>query len=92
FYSPPLDSDSVTVEIKKLSGRAAANIRVCKVTAQGASTSLDSFSFAENDAEGKVIKKTYSGLSAHALQLAMQAQGGLLRHFEFTLTVTKNNR
>lgn len=90
FISPaPVDKDSITVKVKKVDGKAQADIIICKVDEKGKFTKLAQIEFAEGDNNtGQEITKTVSGVKGHLVQVRIDADS-VIRKFEYELKVTK---
>ncbi len=85
----PVDQDSVTVKIKKVDGRAQADIIICMVDEKGNFVKLAQVEFAEgNDNVGQVITKTVNGVKGHLFQVRIDADSAV-KTFEYQLTVSK---
>jgi len=85
----PIDKDSITVKVKKLDGKAKADIIICKVDDKGNFTNLAEFSFSKgDDNEGQEITKTVSGVKGHLVQVRIDADS-VVKKFEYKLTVSK---
>jgi hypothetical protein len=85
----PVDKDSITVKVKKVEGKAQADIIICKVDDKGNFIKIAQIEFDKgNDNEGEVITKTVSGVKGHLVQVRIDADS-VARKFEYQLTVTK---
>lgn len=85
----PIDKDSVTVKIKKIDGKAQADIIICKVDEKGKTTKLAQVEFEKgNDNEGQEITKTVSGVKGHLVQVRIDADS-VVKKFEYRLTISK---
>lgn len=85
----PVDKDSITVKVKKVDGRAQADIIICKVDEKGNFVKLAQVEFAEgNDNIGQVITKTVTGVKGHLVQVRIDADSAV-KKFEYQLTVSK---
>ena len=85
----PVDKDSITVKVKKVDGRAQADIIICKVDEKGNFVKLAQVEFAEGDNNvGQVITKTVSGVKGHLVQVRIDADSAV-KKFEYQLTVSK---
>lgn len=84
----PMDKPSVTFKVKKLDGEGALEGVICKVDADGRLTSLATFSFGENDPNGKEITKVVSGVDNQLVQIRLDGKTAL-RKFQYELYVTK---
>jgi hypothetical protein len=85
----PVDKDSITVKVKKISGKAQADIIICKVDEKGNFVKLAQFEFGKGDNnEGQEITKTVSGVKGHLVQVRIDADS-VVSKFEYRLTVSK---
>ena len=85
----PIDKDSITVKVKKVDGKAQADVIVCKVDDKGNTVKLAQFEFAKGDENtGQEITKTVTGVKGHLVQVRIDADS-VVRKFEYKLTVTK---
>jgi len=85
----PVDKDSITVKVKKIDGKAQADIIICKVDEKGNFVKLAQFEFGKGDNnEGLEITKTVSGVKGHLVQVRIDADS-VVNKFEYRLTVTK---
>jgi hypothetical protein len=85
----PLDKDSVTFKVKKLDGKAKAQIIICKVTENGDFINLYEGEFDKgNDNIGQEITKTVTGVKGHLVQIRIDADS-VIKKFEYQLRVTK---
>lgn len=84
----PVDKDSITVKVKKLDGKAEADVIICKVDEKGNFVKLAQFQFDKDDGAGEEITKTVSGVKGHLVQVRIDADS-VVRKFEYKLTVTK---
>ena len=90
FISPaPVDKDSVTFKVKKLDGKAKAQIIICKVTENGDFINLFEGEFDKGDDNvGQEITKTVTGVKGHLIQIRIDADS-VVKKFEYQLRVTK---
>jgi hypothetical protein len=90
FISPvPVDKDSITVKVKKVDGKAQADVIICKVDDKGNFIKLAQVEFAKgNDNDGQEITKTVSGVKGHLVQVRIDADS-VVNKFEYQLKVTK---
>lgn len=85
----PLDKDSVTFKVKKLDGKAKAQIIICKVTEKGDFINLYEGEFDKGDDNvGQEITKTVMGIKGHLVQIRIDADS-VIKKFEYQLRVTK---
>ena len=85
----PVDKDSITVKVKKVEGKAQADIIICKVDDKGNFIKLAQVEFDKgDDNEGQVITKTVSGVKGHLVQVRIDADS-VAKKFEYQLTVSK---
>lgn len=85
----PVDKDSITVKVKKIDGKAQADIIICKVDEKGNFVKLAQVEFAKDDDNiGQEITKTVSGVKAQLVQVRIDADSAV-RKFEYQLKVTK---
>ena len=85
----PVDKDSITVKVKKVEGKAQADIIICKVDEKGNFVKLAQVEFDKgDDNEGQVITKTVTGVKGHLVQVRIDADS-VVKKFEYQLTVTK---
>ncbi len=85
----PVDKDSITVKVKKIDGKAEADVIICKVDDKGNFIKLAQFQFAKgDDNEGQEITKTVSGVKGHLVQVRIDADS-VVKKFEYKLTVSK---
>lgn len=85
----PVDKDSITVKVKKVEGKAQADIIICKVDDKGNFIKIGQLEFDKgNDNEGEVITKTFSGVKGHLVQVRIDADS-VAKKFEYQLTVSK---
>ncbi len=84
----PIDKDSVTVKVKKIDGKAKADVIICKVDEKGNFTKLSEFEFARGDDEGREITKTVIGVKGYMVQVRIDADS-VVKKFEYQLKVTK---
>jgi hypothetical protein len=85
----PIDKDSITVKVKKIDGKAQADVIICKVDEKGNFIKLAQVEFAKgNDNEGQEITKTVSGVKGHLVQVRIDADS-VVNKFEYRLTVSK---
>lgn len=85
----PVDKDSITVKVKKVEGKAQADIIICKVDEKGNFVKLAQVEFDKgDDNEGQVITKTVSGVKGHLVQVRIDADS-VAKKFEYQLTVSK---
>ena len=85
----PVDKDSITVKVKKVEGKAQADIIICKVDEKGNFVKLAQVEFDKgNDNEGEVITKTVTGVKGHLVQVRIDADS-VVNKFQYQLTVTK---
>lgn len=84
----PIDKDSITVKVKKLDGKAEADVIICKVDDKGNFIKLAQFQFDKTDGAGEEITKTVSGVKGHLVQVRIDADS-VVRKFEYRLTVSK---
>jgi hypothetical protein len=85
----PIDKDSITVKVKKIDGKAKADVIICKVDDKGNFIKLAEFEFAKgDDNEGQEITKTVSGVKGHLVQVRIDADS-VVKKFEYKLTVSK---
>lgn len=85
----PVDKDSITVKVKKVEGKAQADIIICKVDEKGNFIKLAQVEFDKgNDNEGEVITKTVSGIKGHLVQVRIDADS-VVNKFQYQLTVSK---
>ena len=90
FVSPaPVDKDSITVKVKKVDGKAQADVIICKVDEKGNFINLAQVEFAKgNDNDGQEITKTVSGVKGYLVQVRIDADS-VVNKFEYQLKVTK---
>lgn len=85
----PVDKDSFTVKVKKIDGKAQADIIICKVDEKGNFVKLAQVEFAKGDENiGQEITKTVSGVKGHLVQVRIDADSAV-RKFEYEIRVTK---
>ncbi len=85
----PIDKDSVTVKVKKVDGRAQADIIICKVDEKGTLVKLAQVEFAEGDDNiGQEITKTVTGVKGHLVQVRIDADS-VVKKFEYQVKITK---
>lgn len=85
----PVDKDSVTVKVKKIDGKAKAEVFICKVDEKGKFTQLAKVEFSKgDDNEGQEITRTVSGVKGHLVQVRIDADS-VVKKFEYQLKVTK---
>lgn len=85
----PVDKDSITVKVKKVEGKAQADIIICKVDEKGNFVKLAQVEFDKgNDNEGEVITKTVTGVKGHLVQVRIDADS-VVNKFQYQITVTK---
>ncbi len=85
----PVDKDSITIKVKKIEGKAQADIIICKVDEKGNTVKLAQVEFAKgDDNEGQEITKTVSGVKGHLVQVRIDADS-VVKKFEYKLTVSK---
>jgi len=85
----PIDKDSVTIKIKKIDGKAQADVIICKVDEKGKTTKLAQVEFDKgDDNEGQEITKTVTGVKGHLVQVRIDADS-VVKKFEYKLTVSK---
>ncbi|MCY7345645.1 MAG: hypothetical protein LH614_05425 [Pyrinomonadaceae bacterium] len=85
----PVDKDSITVKVKKIDGKAQADVIICKVDEKGNFVKLAQVEFDKgNDNEGEEITKTVSGVKGHLVQVRIDADS-VVSKFEYKLTVSK---
>ncbi len=84
----PIDKDSVTVKVKKIDGKAEADVIICKVDEKGNFIKLAQFQFDKTDGAGEEITKTVTGVKGHLVQVRIDADS-VVRKFEYRLTVSK---
>ncbi len=85
----PVDKDSITVKVKKIGGKAQADVIICKVDEKGNFVKLAQVEFDKgNDNEGEEITKTVSGVKGHLVQVRIDADS-VVSKFEYKLTVSK---
>jgi hypothetical protein len=85
----PVDKDVITVKVKKIAGKAKADVIICKVDEKGNFINLLEFEFAKgDDNEGQEITKTVSGVKGQLVQVRIDADS-VTRKFEYRLTVSK---
>jgi hypothetical protein len=85
----PVDKDSITVKVKKVDGKAQADIIICKVDEKGNFVKLAQVEFDKGDDNvGQVITKTVSGVKGHLVQVRIDADS-VIKKFEYQLTVSK---
>lgn len=85
----PVDKDSITVKVKKIDGKAKADVIICKVDEKGNFVNLAEFEFDKgDDNNGQEITKTVSGVKGHLVQVRIDADS-VVRKFEYQLKVTK---
>jgi len=90
FIAPaPVDKDSVTFKVKKLDGKAKAQIIICKVTEKGEFINLYEGEFDKGDDNtGQEITKTVTGVKGYLVQIRIDADS-VIKKFEYQLRVTK---
>lgn len=85
----PVDKDSITVKVKKVEGKAQADIIICKVDDKGNFIKIAQVEFDKgDDNEGQVITKTVTGVKGHLVQVRIDADS-VVKKFEYQLTVSK---
>jgi hypothetical protein len=85
----PVDKDSITVKVKKVEGKAQADIIICKVDDKGNFIKIAQVEFDKgDDNEGQIITKTVTGVKGHLVQVRIDADS-VVKKFEYQLTVTK---
>lgn len=84
----PIDKDSVTVKVKKIDGKAKADVIICKVDDKGNFINLATVEFDKTDGAGEEITKTVSGVKGHFVQVRIDADS-VVKKFEYKLTVSK---
>lgn len=85
----PIDKDNVTVKVKKIEGKAQADVIICKVDEKGKTTKLAQVEFDKgNDNEGQEITKTVTGVKGHLVQVRIDADS-VVNKFEYKLTISK---
>lgn len=84
----PVDKNTVTVKVKKLDGKARADVIICKVDEKGNFINLARIEFDKTDGPGAEITKTVSGVKGHLVQVRIDADS-ITRKFEYRLTVSK---
>lgn len=85
----PVDKDSITVKVKKVEGKAQADIIICKVDDKGNFIKIAQIEFDKgNDNEGETITKTVTGVKGHLVQVRIDADS-VAKKFEYQLTVSK---
>lgn len=85
----PVDKDSITVKVKKVDGKAKADVIICKVDEKGNFINLAEFEFSKgDDNEGQEITRTVSGVKGHLVQVGIDADS-VVSKFEYQLKVTK---
>ena len=80
----PVDKDSITVKVKKVDGKAKADVIICKVDDKGNFIKLAEFEFSKGDDEGQEITKTVSGVKGHLVQVRIDADS-VVNKFEYKL-------
>lgn len=85
----PVDKDSMTVKVKKVEGKAQADIIICKVDDKGNFIKLAQVEFDKgDDNEGQIITKTVTGVKGHLVQVRIDADS-VVNKFQYQLTVSK---
>lgn len=85
----PVDKDSITVKVKKIAGKAQADVIICKVDEKGNFIKLAQVEFDRgNDNESEEITKTVSGVKGHLVQIRIDADS-VVSKFEYKMTVSK---
>lgn len=84
----PVDKDSITVKVKKIDGKAKADVIICKVDDKGNFINLATIEFDKTDGAGEEITRTVSGVKGHFVQVRIDADS-VVKKFEYKLTVSK---
>ena len=84
----PMDKDSVTFKIKKLDGLCRTQVIICKIDTNGKLANLAVFEFDKDDADGKEITKTVTGVQNHLVQVRLNGIT-LTRKFQYQFLATK---
>ncbi|WP_146138366.1 hypothetical protein [Chamaesiphon polymorphus] len=85
----PMDKNNVTVSVKKLDGRAATEVIICKVATDGTATKVGEINFPRGaDNIGQELSKTVTGMENHLLQVRINTITPLFQ-FKYQLKATK---
>ena len=85
----PVDKDAITVKVRKIDGRAQADVIVCKIDEKGNFIKLAQFEFDRGAGTGgEEITRTVTGVKGHLVQVRIDADS-VVSKFEYRLTVSK---
>lgn len=85
----PIDKDSVTVKVKKIDGKAKAQVVICKIDDKGNYIKLAEFEFFKgDDNEGQEISRTVTGTKGHLVQVRLDADS-VVNKFEYQIKAAK---